>query len=215
MIRHLFKNVVQSPRFIRIDGMPWERGHLMDHFNTPSMKVGMAVVAAASLCGLAYSPQHSAIALLMSSTYLGVAKLFMVVADDGFTRNMKAREHAIDREGRSFPPQDQTRLMIETQRLKYVGTIGLGLGLASTAVFHGNLFSYVAYNALTLNIPHPVFVEPFALVAPMVTYMAALRGRAQRLLNGTYTFCDKPPVKQRETAPSKLRGALPAPKATL
>ncbi|HEY8963733.1 MAG TPA: hypothetical protein VIN59_04640 [Alphaproteobacteria bacterium] len=176
------------PRLIRIDGRVWNPGHLSEHFSAIATQVGFAFTAASAATGATQN-----VGLLFTGLAYGLSiTTAMFVANKlidrriftqpaGQKRNL--RDYAIDREGRSFPPEENAMLLKNVEMIyKPLVTASWAIPAAAFAI---TLPNTILISAVVPNLREAlVYILPvLAMPSMLAAHMLTLRHNCEKLLS--------------------------------
>lgn len=205
MRKPAYPPVAPNPRYIRLDGREWGMGALKGIFNRTSAKTSVAMIFTATAAAFAYNPATafviggSTIALSILSE-LGTTALDRIVMKRPHA--ISPLDYAIDRTGRSTPPENEATLLLETIYAQKKAALAVGVA------------GSIAITSIARGIPVLMTMDPRVAIAVGVTYAIAPTNllthyvgvirRSQKLLNfkgPRYNYCARPPLRQPEKVP--------------
>jgi|GEM_PF-7075047 len=209
-LKALFKKFGNG-RFIKLDGTGWHTHGMRAHFQSVA---GRTAVAGASAV-MAYSAYRGvdifdALFLSVQLGAMGFIAHQMRLSDALLTTPYAAwkryAQYAIDTEGRAFPPENETELLVATlahrdaAAQRFLKTSAGALTLTAATSLPAFLFEHS-------RLPAPGAVMPLLALLPMILREAALVRRCNKLLHPDriYRFAANPPAE-----PAQKRAEAPA-----
>lgn len=191
-----------GPRHVKMNGTPWHAKGMSAHFTT---SVKAAVIALAGTAAYDYTQNNDVISTLQNLvwpaawTALGTIQMGILrgTCELTFSReyNPNIYQHAIDRQGRDFPPQNVLALEHQTKWIFILyGAIGAGTAAATAKVFNQSLDG-TRESATALY-----------YFLPQVAESASMAFRSALLLTGVYGFSDKPPHEPQRARSTSSAG---------
>lgn len=191
-----------NPRFIDILSHDWHAPiKQLEPFKTPDVLAGVCTSAALTLGAYAQNgllTASSVFAIGIGATFATSAALKMATR---ISRQFKVVSgYAIDREGRSMPPENNMHLLFEIESIALRNkALFIGHGVAAAAFVAAPMIAFPLMGLGGFYLP----VAPISIVSAAHHWQVAQV--ANKLMAREYTFCGTPPAE-----PAKKRVTLPA-----
>lgn len=203
MLKELFQKNAGEPRYIDYLGKSWDSKSKLEILRAPDVSAGiLASVLYASHAMMQGNTMTMALQVIVGSA-LAVGTHLLQTGSLSFvpqTRLARLRRHAIDRQGRAAPPENNPTLLREVQGFTHSARTGSAVGALFSA---GALYADMRIFQLTGGFaPNAITTVPLLVLTAQNMHFAYL---GHKLLKGDYVFCGTPPAQT-----AKNRVALPA-----